>query len=233
MMRKKIQWAGFLSVMVFLIACGQSEAGTEAVPVVESIPAGGGDETAVYTIIPGESTVRFELEEDLRSALTGWALGARITVVGTSDQVTGQFTLDPNDPPTAQFEAIRIAADTFKTNEFMRNVAIRNQILHTDTYPFIIFQPTEVVGLPSPVTPGESVSFEIIGDLTIQETTRPETFAVTATLLSDGHITGTAHTVIERESYGLDIPSVANVTFVEEEVVLTIDFVARTGAGGG
>lgn len=235
-MQRAIGWIGLLMIMsgcAFLQKPDQPSGPISADPLeVDTVTTPSSDDasqpkTAVFQIVPGESTVRFELEEDLRSALTGWALGARITVVGTTDQVSGEFALDFDDLGAAQFGEIRINARTLETNEFLRNRAIENQILLTDTYEYITFQPTRVEGLPDRASTSESVTFSIIGDLSIRDVTRSETFSVTAKLLSPTQIQGSASTVIERETYGLTIPNVANVTFVEEEVELYIDFVAQ------
>jgi polyisoprenoid-binding protein YceI len=179
-------------------------------------------------IVPGESTARFELEEDLRSAVTGWSQGARITVVGTTDQVVGELALDLANLAATEIGEIRMNARTLKTDEFFRTRAIQNQILLTEEYEFITFLPTSIEGLPDSAEVGESVTFNITGDLTVRDTTLEQTFAVTATVVSNTQIEGSASTVIDRESYGLTIPNVANVTFVEEEVELYIDFIART-----
>jgi polyisoprenoid-binding protein YceI len=204
-------------------APNQTDAEQEA---AVDLPAPGGG-VIVYTIVPGESTVRFELEEDLRSARTGWSLGARITVVGTTDQVAGELALDLADLAATRIGEIRINARTLETDEFLRNRAIQNQIMLTEEYEFISFVPTSVNGLPDSAKVGDSVTFSIDGDMTIRDTTLLQTFAVTATLVSDTQIEGTASAVINREQYGLTIPNVANVTYVEEEVELYIDFIAR------
>ena len=183
--------------------------------------------SVVYAIVPGESQVRFELEEDLRSAVTGWALGARITVVGTTDQVAGELALDRADLSATQIGPIRINARDLKTNEFFRTRAIQNQILDTAEFEFITFMPTSIAGMPDSASVGESVTFTIDGDLTIRDITLPQTFDVMATVVTDTQIAGTASTVIDRGNYGLSIPNVPNVTYVEEEVELYIDFVAR------
>lgn len=212
--------------LLALSACSLLQEPEAASGPITAAPLLAGD-TAVFTIIPGESSARFELEEDLRSALTGWGLGARITVVGETDQVTGEFALDVTDLQASQVGEIRINARTLETGEFYRNRAIRNQILNTDLYEYITFQPTDIEGLPDSATVGDSVTFTLTGDLTIRDVTRQETFAVTATLVSPTEIVGSASTVIEREAYALTIPNVANVTYVEEAVELYIDFTAR------
>lgn len=175
--------------------------------------------TVVYTITPGESQVRFELDEDLR--------GSRITVVGTTDQVAGQIGVDLANLAATQVGVLQINARTLATDNNFRNRAIQNEILNTGSYEFITFTPTAVTGLPANATIGDTLTFTIEGELTIRDVTAPATFEVTATAVSDNQITGTATTTILRETYGLTIPSVPNVANVEEEVELYIEFIAN------
>ena len=82
-------------------------------------------------------------------------------------------------------------------------------------------------GLPDSISVGDSVSFTLGGELTIRDVTSPATLTVEATAVSATQIRGTASTIVTRETYGLTIPNVPNVANVEDEVELTIDFVAN------
>ncbi len=184
---------------------------------------------SVYTIIPEESVARFELDEEILSANTGWGAWSHITVKGDTDQVFGDIVFDAGDLANARFDSIRINADTFYTVEFWRKRAIQNDILETGTYPFITFDPTELRNMPADVEVGEEVTFQIDGDLTIREISLPQTFEVTAMLNSADEIVGSASTVVTRESYELEIPRIPpHVQNIEDEVELYIDFVARS-----
>jgi polyisoprenoid-binding protein YceI len=173
----------------------------------------------IYSIVPGESIVRFELDEDLR--------GNRITVVGTTDQVAGELALDLADLSTTQVGVIQINARTLETDNNFRNRAIQNDILDTGSYEFITFTPTAVNGMPDSAAVGDSVTFTIDGDLTVKDVTLPATFEVTATLVSESQIEGTASTIINRDEFGLSIPSVPSVANVEAEIELYIDLIAQ------
>jgi len=62
----------------------------------------------------------------------------------------------------------------------------------------------------------------------IRDVSRPVAFSVEARLDSADQISGRATAVVNRGDYDLNIPSVQNVANVEEEVALSIEFVART-----
>jgi len=206
-------------------AVAEAEAPTEEpaeAPAQESaeepaeVPAG---EAALFEILPGESSVRFELDEILR--------GEPVTVVGATDQVAGQLSIDLADLGNTRVGEIRINARTLATDNNFRNRAINNEILDTGDYEFISFVPTSIQGLAGSAVVGEEISFSMTGDLTIRDITAEATFDVRATLVSDTEIRGTASTIVQRADYDLRIPEVPSVANVEEEVELYIDFVAN------
>lgn len=175
----------------------------------------------LFEISQDRSAVRFELDEDLR--------GVRTTVIGNTNQVAGQIAFDPADLTTVQVGIIQVNARTLVTDNNFRNRAIQNEILDTGSYEFITFTPAAIEGLPESVAVGETVTFTIVGDLTIRDVTRPVTFTVTATLVSATELAGSASATVLRSEYGLQIPRVPQVANVEDEVGLTIEFVAKAG----
>lgn len=193
-----------------------AEATAVATEAAESASTG---EVRVYQISQAESQVRFQLDEDLR--------GVRQTVVGATDQVAGEIALNLSDLSTVQVGILQINARTLVTDNNFRNRAIHNEILETGSYEFITFTPAAINDLPASATIGEAVTFTIDGDLTIRDVTRPVTFTVVATPVTETQLAGTASAVITRSDYNLSIPSVPNVANVEEEVELYIEFVAN------
>jgi polyisoprenoid-binding protein YceI len=117
-------------------------------------------------------------------------------------------------------------ARTLETDNNFRNRAIRNRILQTDDYEFITFSPTALTGLPDSVKFGETVTFQIVGELTIREITQEATFEATVTAVSAIELTGTAVATVQRADYELVIPEVEGVADVDEAVTLEIDFAA-------
>ncbi len=177
----------------------------------------------VFTIVSEESLVSFELDEVL--------MGQPKTVVGTTDQVAGQISVNPASPAESQMGAIEVNVRTLETDSSMRDRAIRGQVLQSaqDEFEFVRFIPGEITGMPESVAMGEPFSFQVTGDLIIRTITQPVTFEVTVTAVSEDRIEGSAQTTITRGMYELTIPNAPNVADVEEEVLLTIEFVAVAG----
>jgi len=176
----------------------------------------------VYTVSSDNAQASFTIDEILR--------GAPFTVVGTTNQVAGQFVFDPSNPSAAQLGTIVINARTLTTDDSSRNRALGNQILGTDQYEYITFSPTTLSGLPSTVTAGEPFTFQATGDLTIKDVIRAATFDVTLVPTTDGQLQGSATTTIQYADWGVSIPSVPLVASVGNEVALQFDFAATPTA---
>jgi polyisoprenoid-binding protein YceI len=227
-----------LSIAVLLSACGGPSPTPEVPPATEVVEAEAptaevaeattAPETAEETtmesgvlllkIRPEDSEARFIIDEELR--------GAPKTVVGVTNEVSGEIQVDPTEPAAAVIGPIQIAAGNLTTDNDFRNRAIRTAILQTAQYEFITFAPTDVSGLPEVVSVGDSFDIQVSGDLTIRDITLPVTFDVTITVVSDSSLEGSARTVIERSDFNLTIPSVPQVANVSEQVGLEFDFLA-------
>ncbi|MCA9836220.1 MAG: YceI family protein [Trueperaceae bacterium] len=164
------------------------------------------------------SEARFYINEVL--------MGNDKEVIGTTNLVTGEVSFDLANPQAAQVGTITIDASDLTTDDNRRNNQLRNRILQTGQYQFITFTPTGITGIPETVAVGDSFEVEIIGDLTIKETTSSVTFATTVTVVSENEISGTGSTMIEYADYDIAIPSVPLVARVDQEVRLELAFVA-------
>ena len=177
--------------------------------------------SATFVIEPEQSEARFELDEVLR--------GSPTHVTGTTDQVAGQFRLDLDDPSSVEFSEIVINARTLTTDSDRRDRAIRGPVIldsASDAHELITFEVASVDGLEGPVAVGDSVSFRLVGNLTVKGETNEETFEVEAVLVDESTITGTATTTVLRSDYGIGIPNVPSVADVTDEVLLTLEFTA-------
>lgn len=202
----------------------EASAPIEAVPVemeqsaVEVSASSASEGVMVFTIAPAESEVRFTLGEVLS--------GVPTTVVGSTDQVAGEIAIDPENPANSMVGVILINARTFATDNNFRNRAIHNEILETNEFEFVRFTPTAISGFPENPTVGDTLEFQITGDLTIRDITHEVTFDAAVTAVSETRLEGSASAMVARADYDLQIPSVPRVADVDEEVLIEIDFVA-------
>jgi len=231
---------GFLTLVLALglVACAPSATEQPAVetPEIEEAeatqdaaanePASEGEapvagDKAIFVLDPGRSEARFIIGEILANAPN--------TVIGVNTQVQGGGVLNYIDPELSTLDEFLIDSSGFETDSSLRNRAIRNFILQSDQFPIISFQPIDIMGIPSEIIVGETVPFEIVGQLTIREVTQEVTFGGEATMIADDRVEGLASTTILRSDFGLSIPSVPRVAGVDEEFILEIEFVAVAG----
>ena len=182
----------------------------------ETMPASG---PKIFTISQTESKARFTIYEEF--------LGQPKDVVGTTDQVAGEIEVDLSDLDTTQVGVIQVNARTLVTDDNRRNQTIRNRILNTDSFELITFTPKEIAGLEGSASPGQTFEFQITGDLTIRDITKPVVFDVTVQVISENQLAGSASATIQRSDYELVIPSVPSVANVGENITLEIHFVAN------
>ena len=77
---------------------------------------------------------------------------------------------------------------------------------------------------------GETITFDVSGDLTVVDVTRTVTFTVEVTLDSETQISGSAAVNVLRSDFSLTIPDVPSVANVTDDVDLALQFVARAAA---
>jgi polyisoprenoid-binding protein YceI len=175
----------------------------------------------LYRIDQRDSRATFTLSETLQ--------GVRTVVVGGTDQIAGDVIIDFDNPAQSQVGTIRINARTFVTAEEMRNRAIRAEVLRSrqDEFEFIDFVPTQINNLPQSVSVGATYAIEIVGDLTILNTTNSVTFAAEITIDDADVISGTATVTVLYADWGISIPNVPGVADITDDVTLAIEFAAR------
>jgi polyisoprenoid-binding protein YceI len=196
-------------------------AGTAAETLPTDNPTAGElAEFVIFRFDPSATEARFVIGEILG--------GAPNTVIGVNDQVSGEILISVSNPATSQIRPIEIGAASFVTDSALRNRAINQFVLQSGIFPLITFTPTSIGGIPGEVIPGAVLTLQIAGDLTIREVTQPVSFEATITVISESEIHGNAIATISRSDFELTIPSVPRVAGVDEQLVLELDFVARS-----
>lgn len=177
----------------------------------------------IFEIVPAESQARFVIDEVLR--------GSPKTVIGATDQVSGQLAVDPSDPAATQVGVIQVNARTLATDSNSRDRALKNWILQTNDYEFVTFEPAELIGMPDSVAVGTAFSFQLAGNLTVRDTTVPVTFDVTVTPVSETRLEGLATLTIPYRDLNVSIPDSPSVDTVADELTLELEFVAIPAEG--
>jgi polyisoprenoid-binding protein YceI len=114
----------------------------------------------------------------------------------------------------------------------MRDNWIRESGPRFNDYPVATFRATAIEGAARSDRPGEELSFNLRGTLTIREIARPATFAVRARLIGDT-LDGDATTRLLMSSFGIETISFHNTLTVADEIRLEVQFRARAEREAG
>lgn len=192
---------------------------TQITQVVQQTPQASA--TTTYRIIPGESQVSYEVGEVFINQNNLFNVAK-----GVTPEVNGEITVDRQTPQNSLVGPITIDISQFQSDSPRRDNAIRERFLESALYPLATFVPKEVTGLPSAYSDGEQINFQITGDLTVREVTKPAIFDVTIQLDGDT-MTGEARSTILMSDFGVGPISIGGILNTEDEVGITFTFVAR------
>lgn len=175
----------------------------------------------LYAIVPEESTVTYEVGETFLDQGNVFKVA-----VGETQGVTGEIRVNFDQPQDTTLSAFTVDIIRFTSDDQRRDGAIRDRFLQSAQYPTVSFIPTAIEGLPETIEPGLEYPITLLGDLTIRDTTRPAAFEARVSL-EGNTLTGQAVTTFLMSDYGFGPINVLGILRTEDEVKITIDFVAR------
>lgn len=215
-----------LSLLVALLAaCGQPQAAAPA-PAAETRPSGTPTAAAstsaaaaavVFRVVPDQSEARYRVREQLAN------LQFPSDAVGRTRAITGTVAFAGDGSIVSSASKLTVDLTTLQSNEQRRDNFIKSNTLEVSRYPTAEFVPREARGLPWPLPASGEATFQLVGDVTIHGTTRPVTWDVTAKFAGD-RVTGTATTSFKFGDFNMQVPRVAVVLSVEDNIRLEVDF---------
>ena len=146
--------------------------------------------------------------------------------IGTTHSVTGSFKVGTGSSPTVEGMNIQVDLRTLQTDSTMRDNYVRNNSLQTDSYPYATFVSVSTQGLPSSYSDGQTVHFQLTGNMTMHGKTNKEVFDVQGKVVGNT-ITGTATSTIYMTDFGIQPPNLANIAISQNKVVVTLTFTAN------
>ncbi|GAB4280298.1 MAG: hypothetical protein Kow0080_33090 [Candidatus Promineifilaceae bacterium] len=250
-MGRQQYWIVVLILGLLLAACGGSaeepaastptmipptptEISEEETAVLEE-SAAAEEETAVtenntrtFVVVSEESEARYIVNEEFfADALEKLGISAGKTVViGRSTGVTGEIQVNLDTPVSVESATFTVDVTGLATDQNRRDRWLRNNALETSIFPTATFTAVSVDGLPESYTEGETVNFQLTGDLTVRDVTKPVTFDVTAVINGDT-LTGTATLNLQMTDFNITPPDFANTLSVQNDFTIEVDLTAR------
>ena len=180
-------------------------------------------EGTVYEILKDKSKVGYLAPKQfLNSGLE--------TVEGVTSEIIGEFTLELSECDQSDSclyitnLLIRVDISTLKSNNSIRDSAIKSQWLESKLFPEAVFKIDELV-IPNKNFDSK-VEDTIVGKLSIREIELDTPFSITAALLGD-EIRIQGFTEIDTTWFGFDAPTKFNAWEVLNPIGLTVDLVAK------
>ncbi len=172
----------------------------------------------VYKLVADGAEARFLVREQLANR------NLPSDAVGRTKNVSGAIAIDPAtgkvDASQSKF-TVNIAS--LATDVSLRDGFIKRSVLTTDQFPNATFVVKEIKGLATPLPTSGDVQFQVVGDLTVRDVTKPITWDVTGKV--DGNtVTGLATTAFKFGDFNLTQPRVPSVLSIEDNIRLEIDF---------
>ena len=199
-------------------AVEDTETAAASAPAEALDTAPGIAQTETFVIVPEESEARYSINEVFISDNN-----ALVTAIGRTTAITGSLTLNYADPAASTFDEFVVDISLLRSDRSRRDRAIRSRWLESATFPLATFKVTEVRGFPADPAEGESIDFQLVGDMTVKETTREVVWDVTAILEGD-RLTGSATLATFLEDFNIPVPSIAGILRVTDGIELTLDF---------
>lgn len=146
--------------------------------------------------------------------------------IGTTHSVQGSFRVRTGTSPLVAAMNVTVDLRTLQSDAQRRDSYVQQHALETDTYPDATFISVSTQGLPVSYTDGQTVHFQLTGNLTMHGKTNKEVFDVQGKVVGKT-ITGTATSTIYMTDFGIQPPNLANIAIAQNKVLMTITFTAK------
>ncbi len=172
-----------------------------------------------YSMVQSKSSASFKVREQLASR------NLPSDAIGKTSDISGNMVLNPDGTIDTSVSKIVVNMATLQSDSAMRDGYLRRAILQTDQFPNATFVPTKIIGV-DPLTASGQVKFQVTGNLTIKDVTKPVTWDVTGSV-QNGQATGVATTTFTFEDFNLPQPRVSVVLSVVDSITLEVDLTCQ------
>jgi len=174
-----------------------------------------------FQIVPAQTTASYSVYENLI-----FQNNPNNDAIGTTHSVQGNFKIRTGASPLVAALNITVDLRTLQTDAARRDNYVRQNALQTDTYPYATFVSVSTQGLPANYSDGQTVHFQLVGNLTMHGKTNKEVFDVQGKVVGNT-ITGTATSTIYMTDFGIQPPNLANIAIAQNKVVVSFHYVAQ------
>lgn len=157
-------------------------------------------------------------------------LDVPIDAIGETTRVSGTIVFEDDGNVVSEQSKITVWLPGLRSDEDRRDRWARNELFNVSEYPNAEFTVSSISGLSWPLPDSGTQSFQLAGDLTVRDVSKPVSWDVTAEF-SGGAVSGQAKTVVTFDQFELSKPTFAFIISVEDEIRLELDIVASIDSG--
>ena len=227
--------AGALALLVVLACSGTEEsAQTTASPTSEPAPTAASTSSAqpssenIAPVLESGSTAIVIQDGTIARYIVGERL-ARLSIpseaIGETSEVTGTIIFNENGSVLSEASVLTVGVNGLTSDESRRDGFLRRSSIQTSRFPDATFSINGTEGLDWPLPSEGSVSFTLLGNMTIRDVTKPVTLDAEAQFTGDS-ITATASTTVTFDQFEMSKPSLAFILSVADEIRLELDIQA-------
>jgi polyisoprenoid-binding protein YceI len=244
-MKNRFIWLGGIGLVVVIIvvagiiytgrfasSVNQSHTAAGAIVVTPtatggatSVPGGTATLTSgnlrTFQIVPAQTTASYSVFENLV-----FENKPNNDAIGTTNSVQGSFGIQTGTSPEVGSMTIKVDLRTLKTDSSMRDNYVQQHTLETDSYPYATFVSVSTQGLAGSYTDGQTVHFQLTGNLTMHGKTNKEVFDVQGKVVGKT-VTGKATSSIFMTDFGIQPPNLADIAISQNKVAISITFTAN------
>lgn len=181
------------------------------------------EEVIRFVILPERSEARYLVTEQLAN------VSLPSDAVGVTREISGTLVLLPDGTILSAESEFVVDLRNLASDQSRRDNFLRSNVLATNQYPYAVFVPTQITGLPPALPESGPVAFNLAGDLTIRDVTRQVEWEVNADLQGD-ELAAQARTSFTFADFNLVQPRVSIVLSIEDTIRLEIDLVMQREA---
>ena len=167
-----------------------------------------------------ESTARYLITEQLAN------LDFPIDAIGETNQISGSIIFNKDGNIIEDESKITVNVNSLKSDSSRRDRYISRRSLESEKYPEATIFIKEIRNLPWPLPESGSAEINIIGDMNVHGVTDRIAWD-TDVNFNKNKINGIAKTNFKFEKFNMDLPRVAIVLSVENNIRLELEFVAE------
>ncbi len=151
--------------------------------------------------------------------------------IGETPDVSGSIVFDADGAVVPERSTLTVNLTTLRSDSDRRDDFLRGNSLESNKFSTAEFVVKDAPGMPWPLPDGGEASFQLSGDMTVREVTRPLTWDVTVEF-GPNTVTGQTTTTFTFDTFEIEKPSLFFIISLDDEIRLELDIAAAVASGG-